>query len=82
MKGGEGVEVEQTPSWAPSRFLHSGKQSDPRALPGSMKSPVSWNKRRESHLLVPSRSQAPCQAILMNDVSELSLNSWGRSNLL
>ena len=82
MKGGGSVEVEQTPSWAPSLFLHSGKQSDPHALPGSMKSPGSWNKGRESHLLAPPRSQAPCQAILMNDFSELSLNSWGRSNLL
>ena len=38
MKGGEGVGVEQTPSRAPSLFLHSGKQSEPHVLPGSMKS--------------------------------------------
>lgn len=38
MKGGEGVGVEQTPSWAPSLFLHSGKQSEPCAQAGSMKS--------------------------------------------
>jgi len=37
MKGGEGVGVEQTPSWAPSLFLHSGKQSEPHALAGSVK---------------------------------------------
>lgn len=67
MKGAEGVGVEQTPSWALRLFLHSRKQSDAQALPGSMKSPVSWSEGREPQWLAPPRFQAPCQAIPMHD---------------
>lgn len=63
-KGGEGLGVEQTPSRAPSLFLHSKKQSDPHPwLARGQKSPVSQDKGREPHLLAPTRSQAPCQTL-------------------
>lgn len=44
------------------------------------RTPFSWGKRMEPHWLAPTRSQAPCQALPMHDFSELSQNSWRRTN--